>query len=95
MALLNPGMFNHNCPTPLYVQVADQVQRLIWDGALKPGEKLPSEHDLADAAGIGYITFRSVARELRARGLINSVIGKGTFVAENPPRTPRRQASFR
>lgn len=40
-----------------------------------------TERDLADEWGVAYQTVRRAMRELRERGLIVSVVGKGTFVA--------------
>ena len=47
---------------------------------LAHGQKLPSERNLADQWQIGHQTVRRAMRELRERGLIVSVVGKGTFV---------------
>ncbi len=69
-------------PTPLYVQAADYIAARVAAGDLAPGARLPSERDLADQWGIAYQTVRRTMRELRERGLITSVVGKGTFVTE-------------
>jgi GntR family transcriptional regulator len=52
-------------------------------GDLAPGEQLPAERDLADDWGVAYQTVRRAMRELRERGIVVSVVGKGTFIA--PP----------
>ena len=66
---------------PLYAQVADYVAGQIESGAYERGQKLPAERDLAEEWGVAYQTVRRAMRELRERGLIVSVVGKGTFVA--------------
>jgi DNA-binding GntR family transcriptional regulator len=81
--IVMPGMptFNPASATPLYAQVADHVAGQIAAGILQQGQKLPAERDLADQWGVAYQTVRRAMRELRERGLIVSVVGKGTFVA--------------
>jgi DNA-binding GntR family transcriptional regulator len=75
--------FDPDSATPLYAQVADHVAGQIAAGALQRGQKLPAERDLADDWGVAYQTVRRAMRELRERGLIVSVVGKGTFVANS------------
>ena len=72
--------FDPVSPVPLYEQAADWVAGAIESGELAHGQILPSERDLAGQWQIGYQTVRRTMRELRERGLIVSVVGKGTFV---------------
>jgi GntR family transcriptional regulator len=72
--------FDPVSPVPLYEQAANWVASAIESGELAHGQKLPSERDLAGQWQIGYQTVRRTMRELRERGLIVSVVGKGTFV---------------
>ena len=74
--------FNFASPMPLYAQAAVYIVGLIDSGAMAPGTKLAAERDLADEWGISYGTVRRMTRELRERGFIVTVQGKGTFVAE-------------
>jgi GntR family transcriptional regulator len=74
--------FDFGSPVPLYVQAADYVAGLIESGEIRPGTKLDAERDLADAWGIAYGTVRRMTQELRDRGLIVTVQGKGTFVTQ-------------
>jgi len=73
-------VFDADSQTPLYVQVADYVAGRIQAGALRPGSRLPAERDLAEQWGVAYQTIRRAMRELRERGLVASVVGKGTYV---------------
>jgi GntR family transcriptional regulator len=66
------------------MQVADYIATQIDNGDLAHGQKLPAERDLADDWGVAYQTVRRAMRELRERGLIVSVLGKGTFVTDKP-----------
>jgi DNA-binding GntR family transcriptional regulator len=81
-----PPAFNPDSVVPLYVQAADWVAAKIASGELAPGQRLPSERDLAIEGGMGYQTARRAVRELRDRGLVVARVGKGTFVASGAPR---------
>jgi DNA-binding GntR family transcriptional regulator len=81
---LDPGSV-----TPLYEQVANWVQAEVEAGRLKPGAKFADSRDLAEEWGIAYQTVRRAMRELRERGLVESRVGKGTFVAARPPASLR------
>lgn len=67
----------------LSVQVAQQLRDLLAAGGLLPGDRLPSERDLADRLGVGRPAVREALRELRAHGLLVTGRGRqGTTVAE-------------
>ncbi|MFJ8081438.1 GntR family transcriptional regulator [Streptomyces sp. NPDC096205] len=70
---------------PLYVQLADIIAGKIESGELAPDRPIPSENHLADEYGVARLTARRTAQELRERGLIVTVRGKGSFVVEQPP----------
>lgn len=70
---------------PLYVQLADAIAGKIKSGELAPDRPIPSENHLADEYGVARLTARRAAQELRERGLIVTVRGKGSFVVEEPP----------
>ncbi|MFF3501989.1 GntR family transcriptional regulator [Streptomyces sp. NPDC003247] len=70
---------------PLYVQLADVIAEKIASGQLAPDRPIPSENHLADEYGVARLTARRAAQELRERGLIVTVRGKGSFVVEQPP----------
>lgn len=69
---------------PLYVQLADVIAEKIASGDLVPDRPIPSENHLADEYGVARLTARRAAQELRERGLIVTVRGKGSFVVEQP-----------
>ncbi|WP_420157920.1 GntR family transcriptional regulator [Nocardiopsis sp. CNT-189] len=69
-------------PQLIYVAVADHIAARIRAGELSPGMRLPPERELAEEYGVAYMTVRRASKELRERGLIVTVHGKGTFVAE-------------
>jgi DNA-binding FadR family transcriptional regulator len=61
--------------------VVEQLERLIGNETFPPGEKLPAEHDLADALQVGRSTVREAKQILLAKGLLVSRGRAGTFVA--------------
>ncbi|MEV3990252.1 GntR family transcriptional regulator [Streptomyces sp. NPDC049837] len=72
---------------PLYVQLADIIARKIASGELAPDRPIPSENHLAGEYGVARLTARRATQELRERGLVVTVRGKGSFVVEQPPVT--------
>lgn len=75
-------------PELVYVQVADLIAARITSGELAPGSRLPAERDLAAGYGVAYDTIRRATALLRERGLITTVHGRGTFVAQPPAGKP-------
>ncbi|MBC8191017.1 MAG: GntR family transcriptional regulator [Candidatus Marinimicrobia bacterium] len=69
-------------PTPIYEQVVRQIQKQIIAGTLPPGYALPSIRRLAVDLQISVITTKRAYDELERDGFINTVGGKGSFVAE-------------
>jgi len=68
----------------LSVQVAQKLRDLLADGGLLPGDRLPSERDLAERLGVGRPAVREALRELKAHGLLVTGRGRqGTTVAEH------------
>ncbi|MBE3000129.1 winged helix-turn-helix transcriptional regulator [Nocardiopsis sp. HNM0947] len=62
--------------------VADHISAAVDTGKLRPGSRLPPERELAESYGVSYMTVRRAMKELRERGVVVSVHGKGTFIAE-------------
>ncbi|GAA4944494.1 hypothetical protein GCM10023224_29440 [Streptomonospora halophila] len=73
----------HESATPLYRQLADIIAAKIASGELPPDTPVPSEVRLAEEYGVARLTARRAMRDLRERGLVVTVMGKGTFVAED------------
>jgi GntR family transcriptional regulator len=74
--------FDPKGPRLVYVQIADDIAGQIERGDLVPGARLPGEAALAEEYGAARMTVRRAIRELRERGLVIVVTGKGTYVAE-------------
>lgn len=66
---------------PIYLQIINQIKAQIISGDLKAGEKLPSIRFMAKELRISMITVKRAFDELELDGFINSVQGKGSFVA--------------
>lgn len=62
--------------------VVRQIERLILQGILRPGERLPSEREMADRMGVSRPSVREAVAELEAAGLLVTRAGSGIYVAE-------------
>jgi GntR family transcriptional repressor for pyruvate dehydrogenase complex len=71
--------------TRVYEGVAQQIQRLIVDGVLKPGDMLPPERELAERFRVGRSSVRDAIRKLEFIGLVVPLQGEGTVVANVSP----------
>jgi len=61
--------------------VQRQIEQLILRGVLRPGERLPSERDLAERLGVSRPSVREAIATLVAQGLLNTRAGSGIYVA--------------
>ena len=68
--------------TKVYEKVAEQIQRLIRDGLLKPGDKLPPERELAETFQVSRSSLRDAIRVLELMGMVEARQGEGTVVRE-------------
>ncbi len=71
---------------PLYLQLRESIVGAIREGALSPGEALPSERDLAAGADISRVTVRKALQSLVEQGVLIQRHGSGTFVASRTER---------
>ena len=69
--------------TTVHAQIEDWLAGQIATGALVPGDRLPTEQDLAAWFGVSRMTLRHALAELARRGLVTRTVGRrgGTFVA--------------
>ncbi len=75
---------------PIYVQLREQLLRLIGTGALAPDAQMPTMRQVAVALRIDLNTVRHAYEELERLGAVVLVRGRGSFVAEAPPETNGR-----
>ncbi|MBF6625716.1 GntR family transcriptional regulator [Aerococcaceae bacterium zg-BR9] len=72
---------NNSSKDPIYLQIKKQIKAQIISGDLKVGEQLPSIRFLAKELRVSMLTAKRAFDELELDGFINSVQGKGNFVA--------------
>lgn len=70
---------------PIYEQITDQVKSQIMSGKLRAGDPLPSMRALAADLKISLITTKRAYNDLEAEGFIETVAGKGSYVAAQDP----------
>jgi GntR family transcriptional repressor for pyruvate dehydrogenase complex len=63
-------------------EVVRQVETLVLEGVLRPGDRLPAERDLARILDISRPTLRQALAELEEKGLLEARHGGGTYVAQ-------------
>lgn len=71
---------------PLYLQLKRWIEDAIARGAIRPGDALPSERDLATRVDVSRVTVRKAVQQLVKDGVLVQRHGSGTFVAPQAPR---------
>jgi GntR family transcriptional regulator len=66
----------------LYLQIAEQVRRLVALGALRPGDRLPTVRELAVSTRVNRNTAARAIQQLEGEGIVRTRVGQGTFVAD-------------
>ena len=75
--------------------VARDIQTMIQNGELKPGEKIPSQRDFSQRFGISRASLREALLTLETLGLLKTEAGRGTFVAASPQGVNGHMAPWR
>ena len=78
----------------LYEQIVEQVEDSILKGALKPGDQLPPERDLAQRFGVSRTAVREAVKALREKGLVEAYTGRGTFVTNGTSQAIRQSLNL-
>ncbi len=76
-------MFRKVESTKVYLKIIEQIQELIKEGSLKPGDKLPSERLLATQLGVARPPLREALAALEILGAVESRGGKGNIIKTN------------
>ncbi len=74
---------------PVYLRIVQALERAVWSGALRSGERLPAQRALANELGVDLTTITRAFTEARKRGLIDARGPLGSFVA--PPQVELTQ----
>ena len=74
---------------PVYLRIVQALERAVWSGALRPGQRLPAQRALATELGVDLTTITRAFTEARKRGLIDARGPLGSFVA--PPQVELTQ----
>jgi GntR family transcriptional regulator/MocR family aminotransferase len=74
---------NHKSSTPLFRQLEIQLREFIWQGVLKPGERLPSTRTLAKQLHVARNTVINTYEQLIAEGFLVTKKGDGTRVTND------------
>lgn len=65
-------------------RLAGELTRMIRDGSLVAGDRIPSERELAELVGVSRASVREALRELELRGMLDRRPGRGTVVTDAP-----------
>src|SRR5215475_12463713 len=87
-AASNPFAIDPDDQLPVGTQLAWRLQALISTGRLRAGDRLPGFRQLAEWAGVNANTVRAVYARLEHDGLVETVHGRGTFVADGTEASP-------
>lgn len=82
--MTNASLFQPVRPLRLYEAIVRQIRELIVDRHLQPGDRLPSERELAEILNVSRASVREALRVLAAMGWVEVRAGDGTFVREPP-----------
>ncbi len=74
---------NYKSGLPIYLQLVDQIKHAAASGAIRPQEPLPPIRLLAEQLRVNRNTVAKAYSELEGQGIIETIPGKGCFLAEN------------
>lgn len=80
-------------PVPIYEQIKNQIINQIMSDELREGDSIPSIRSLACDIKISVMTIKKTYDELESEGYIESIQGKGTFVAPKNIELVKEQAN--
>ena len=78
-------ILNHSSMVPIYEQLMEQIKTGIIESELAEGEALPSVRKLAGELRISALTVKKAYDALEHEGFVNTVHGKGSFIAGTSP----------
>jgi len=78
----------------LYEEIVKQIEESLVSGALKPGDQLPAERDLAQRFGVSRTAVREAVKALREKGLVEVYPGRGTFIRNGTSQAIRQSLDW-
>lgn len=74
---------NFDSSRPIYIQIIEGFQVKIATGDMAPGDKIPSQRDLARELKVNPNTIQRSYREMEYLGIIETIRGQGTFIKKD------------
>ena len=74
-------LINHKSSEPIYEQIDTKIKQMILSGTLQDGDIITSVRMLAKELGVGVLTVQKAYDKLQNEGIIETVIGKGTYIS--------------
>ncbi|MGB4372109.1 MAG: GntR family transcriptional regulator, partial [Halanaerobiales bacterium] len=74
---------NFDATKPIYEQIIDHIKKMIVRGELQPGDKLPSQRELAKDINVNPNTIQRAYREMELLELVETRRGMGTYLKED------------
>ncbi|WP_418790787.1 GntR family transcriptional regulator [Phosphitispora sp. TUW77] len=75
--------FDRSKGVPKYLQLINEIKKLIQNGEWEAGTQVPTERELAERLNISRNTVSAAYKELEAEGILMSAQGRGTFVTDS------------
>ncbi len=76
------SVFGNGVQHARHEAIADELEREITAGSLRPGDRLPTVRRIAEELGVSGTTVGAAYRRLASHGLIRTEVGRGSFVAD-------------
>lgn len=83
-------MYSQIQSSRLYEQIVSQIEKLILEGKLRPGDQLPAERELAEQFQVSRTAVREAIKTLREKGLVDIQTGRGTFITASTQQAMRK-----
>jgi DNA-binding transcriptional MocR family regulator len=74
---------------PIYLAIADAIGAAVARGELRAGERLATHRAMADALNVDLTTVTRAYAEARRRGLLQAIVGRGTFIRAGSTAAPK------
>lgn len=74
-------IISNNADKPIYEQITSQMKEMIMSGELQEGDSIPSMRALAKSIRVSVITVQKAYEDLLRDGFIETIVGRGSFVA--------------